>query len=248
MGDSINIREYILIFKRRKWIVIIIMMVCILAGAGMTYLNHKNYVPMYQTSTRIRINSGKNNPDGGFSPQYTALNQNIANSYGHLATSKNALNEIVSTLGIGESGDILKGSIVVTPQESNAEFIDVSVTYSDANIAQSIADLVPTAFNNELKRVVNLDCIEVVDKPIKPTYPINSASNKPLKIGIAGGIIVSIFIVLLLECLNSKITTPEDVENYWGLPVIGVVPYDNYKKKRCKREKGKKTKQSVEVN
>ena len=45
--------------------------------------------------------------------------------------------------------------------------------------------------------------------------------------------------VLLLECIDNKIVTPEDAEKYWELPVIGIVPLEK------ENAKGKKVKTDV---
>ena len=37
MGDSINLKEYVDMFKRRKGIIILVMLVCLVMGAYKTY-------------------------------------------------------------------------------------------------------------------------------------------------------------------------------------------------------------------
>ena len=53
-------------------------------------------------------------------------------------------------------------------------------------------------------------------------------------------IAIGIFIVFLLECLDNKIKTPEDIEACIGIPVLGTVHYyetgDNKKSKKNKRK------------
>ena len=53
---------------------------------------------------------------------------------------------------------------------------------------------------------------------IKPRPSLNMAIAGAL------GMMVSIFIVFLLEYLDSTIKTPGDVEKYLGLNVIGTIP------------------------
>ncbi len=57
------------------------------------------------------------------------------------------------------------------------------------------------------------------------------------------GIVVGLFLVFLVEALNNKITTPEEAEKYWGVPLLGTIPYDDGKEK-----KDKKKKNNIEVN
>ena len=53
-------------------------------------------------------------------------------------------------------------------------------------------------------------------------------------------IVIGIFIVFLLDYLDNKIKTPEDIEACVGIPVLGTVLYyetgDNKKSKKNKRK------------
>ena len=59
MGETVNIREYIDMFRRIKWIVIITILICLAFGGYKTYKNYVSYVPMYKSKITIRINSMK---------------------------------------------------------------------------------------------------------------------------------------------------------------------------------------------
>jgi capsular exopolysaccharide synthesis family protein len=58
--------------------------------------------------------------------------------------------------------------------------------------------------------------------PVKPAKP-----NKMLNIAVAFtlGLIIFIPLAFILELLDYKIKSPEDVEKYLNLPVLGVIPY-----------------------
>lgn len=59
MEQSINLREYVDMFKRRKLIVILIMIICLGLGGYKTYKNYVNYVPTYRSTVTVRINTAK---------------------------------------------------------------------------------------------------------------------------------------------------------------------------------------------
>ena len=60
MGDSINLKEYVDMFKRRKGIIILVMLVCLVMGAYKTYRNYISYKPTYSSTVTVRINTAKN--------------------------------------------------------------------------------------------------------------------------------------------------------------------------------------------
>ena len=109
MEEILNIKEYLEIFKRRKFIILFILIVCISRGAYITYQRNKSYVPVYQSTVSVRINNMKsykppkdekeaqNQSIYMNSLSNSNLNQNIASSYYSLATSKRALLEVVKS-------------------------------------------------------------------------------------------------------------------------------------------------------
>ena len=38
------------------------------------------------------------------------------------------------------------------------------------------------------------------------------------------GVMIGLFIIILIEFLNNKIKTPQDIEKELGLPLLGVIP------------------------
>ena len=59
MQETVNIREYIDIFKRRKWIVIVALLIGLLFGGYKSYRNYISYRPTYTSTVTIRINTMK---------------------------------------------------------------------------------------------------------------------------------------------------------------------------------------------
>lgn len=245
MGDSINLKEYVDMFKRRKGIIILVMLVCLVMGAYKTYRNYISYKPTYSSTVTVRINTTKNfkqseddEEDG--SNQYTdpyssyniSQNQNIASSYSTLATSPNVYSIVASSLKISPA-DV--GSISATQREDMMEFIDITVTSNSAEIAKKVAERVPEAFNQELINMIGIDCVQVIYKASEGTLIPRGRDLTIAKYAVMG-LVLSIFLVLLRECLDTRIVTPDDVVKYWDYPLLGTIPMD------VENKKGKKSK------
>ena len=245
MGDSINLKEYVDMFKRRKGIIILVMLVCLVMGAYKTYRNYISYKPTYSSTVTVRINTAKNfkqseedEEDG--SNQYTdpyssyniSQNQNIASSYSTLATSPNVYSIVASSLKISPA-DV--GSISATQREDMMEFIDITVTSNSAEIAKKVAERVPEAFNQELINMIGIDCVQVIYKASEGTLIPRGRDLTIAKYAVMG-LVLSIFLVLLRECLDTRIVTPDDVVKYWDYPLLGTIPMD------VENKKGKKSK------
>ena len=207
------------------------MVICISIGELIAFKINSSYTPMYTTSARIRVNTVKTVPDAGYNPGLASANQGIVGTYLDLSKSKSTLKEVASIVGNDITAKSLSGMYTLTPDENNSEFVNITATHSNPEIALAIANAVPTAFNNELIKTIKLDCIEVIDAPVLPQSPIPQVKTSMWKKATLVGIVLSIFVVLLMEFLNNKIVTPKDVEEHWQLPLIGVVPHIEEKKK-----------------
>lgn len=259
MGESINISEYIDIFKKRKWIIFITIIIFMIAGRVLQYRHDKFYIPTYSSTVSVRINVNKEiaseekssskksskektqNEESALdsntaSLQSSALNQSIAEKYYSLATSKRAMMDLINQLNLNTTPEIMSNQITVAPEENLMEFIDITVRNTDSALAQKIASTMPEVFNKEIKTVIGLDCVEVLYDATEPMINPKPQDNTFRNLTIVG-IVLAIFIVLLLECLDNKLVTPDDAEKYWGLPVIGVVPFE---KQSAKGKKGNK--------
>ena len=44
------------------------------------------------------------------------------------------------------------------------------------------------------------------------------------------GVMIGLFVVFLIEYLDNKIKTPQDIEKHLGLPILGVIPNEKLAK------------------
>ena len=129
-NTTINIKEYILMFKKRKLIIFLIMIISLTCGFGIKFMREKSQVLTYQTSARIRVNTAKNNPEE-LSPNITAMNQNISTTYISLAKSKYTLNEMKKLLNSDLSPEAIGSKYSLSLDSDNAEFVNINVIDTD---------------------------------------------------------------------------------------------------------------------
>ena len=245
MIESINIHEYIDMIKRRRKIIILILLVSLLFGAYKTVRNYLSYEPKYSSHIVIKIDSlkvqkeeaakknkeNKDNEEGSeegtddtsagfFNYGIISQDESISTRYYSYLNDPGVYPKVAQVAGVRKSQI---NSISATPQEERPEVIDVSVSSNDAKAAQMIANAVPEVFNTELLKETGIDCVSVVYEASEGMLVPRATDLSIVKYAMAG-LVFAIFIVLLMECLNTKIVTPDDVEKHWELPLLGVVP------------------------
>ena len=154
-------------------------------------------------------------------------NQNIASSYVGITTKEQFRKKVAAVSGVQMSQI---GSVIATQNADVPTFVDMKIVSLSPEIASKVAQAAPDAFNQELIEIAKVDCVEVVYEPTTPALIPRSRDLTLIKC-LAVGIALSIFIVLLVECLDTRIKTPNDVAKYWDLPLIGVIPMDDGKTK-----------------
>ena len=93
--------------------------------------------------------------------------------------------------------------------------------------ARDIANEIPKVFKKEAKRITKANDIQVIDKAILPQSPIKPNKMMNITIAAALGAMIGLFVVFLIEYLDNKLKTPQDVEEYLELPLLGVVIREN---------------------
>ena len=168
-----------------------------------------------------------NNGTGQSNEEYNLYNysaiaqdESIASRYYTYAADSAAYDKVAQVAGVRASKVL---SISASQSEDRLEEINITVTSSDAKSAQLIAAAMPKVYGDLLLKETGIDCVSTVYDATPGVRSHRRVDTSVPRYGL-GGLVIAIFIVLLLEILNTKIITPDDVEKYWELPLLGVVP------------------------
>jgi len=219
---ELELRDIFRIIWARIWIIVLITIVAMLASGIISYFYLDK---IYESSTTLIVNKQKD--DNEKEVQYTyndiLLSQKLVSTYTEIAKSSYVLERVIKELNLDLSPAQLKEMIAVS---AVGDTQIIRITVSDVFparatvIAEKMAELLPIRVS-ELEMPDN---VKVVDKAKVPSSPVKP---RPLmNIAIAGvlGIMVGLGIIFLIEYLDNTIKTPDDVQKYLGLPVLGSIP------------------------
>lgn len=221
MEETIDLREYFFILKKKMWIIVLSAVICgVISGLVSFYV----LTPVYEANTTLIVNKEVENQ----TTQMTTsddLNfvQKLALTYGEIIKSRSVITSTINKLNLDMTYEELSEAVSITNVE-NTQIIKISVKHENPRVAATICNTIPEIFSTEVQRIVKASGTEVIDKAAVPEEPIKP--NKKMNIAIAtvlGGMI-SVFVVFLKQSLNTKIKEPKDIEEKLGLPVFGVVP------------------------
>lgn len=218
--EVIDLREYLSIIKKKWFIMAILCAVCVAASAVYSFFIAK---PVYQAETTLIVKTEKTEGTNSLSNDQVMVSQKLALTYGEIIKSRKVLDEVIKNLDLKESNGSLASKISVSTV-TDTQIIKVSVQDTNKSNVAKIANEIPKVFAKEAIRIADANGVEVIDKAQTPVNPVSP--NKKMNILIAGvlGVMIGLFIIILIEFLNNKIKTPQDIEKELGLPLLGVIP------------------------
>lgn len=221
MEETIDLREYFFIIKKKLWVIALSAALCGLISGLVSFFVLD---PVYETQTTLIVNKEVDEEMGQKSTT-DDLNyvQKVALTYGEIIKSNTVITSTIKELGLDLTYEELIDSINVT-NVADTQIIKISVQNTNPYLATSICNTIPKIFEVEAQRVVKASGIEVIDKAVVPKNPIKPNKMMNIAIAMVLGVMVSVFIIFLREALNTTIKEPKDIEDKLGIPVFGVVP------------------------
>ena len=220
MEETVDLREYFGIVKKRFWIVALITIIAVVVSGVISFFMLN---PVYEAKSTLIVNTDKNEETQMITGDQFNVTQKLAVTYGEIIKSRSVLDDVIKNLKLDdEYGDLVK-TVTVSPVK-DTQIISISVQDTNKEKARDIANEIPKVFKKEAKRITKANDIQVIDKAILPQNPIKP--NKMMNMAIAAvlGAMIGLFVVFLIEYLDNKLKTPQDIEKHLGLSVLGVVP------------------------
>lgn len=236
MNESIDLKEYINIFRKRGWIVLLTTIIAIAISGILSFFVIE---PVYQAQLTFMVNFNQNE-----NAQITQADMDygtkLVETYKPIIKSRKVTQKIKNNLNLSMSQSTIGNSIQIN--SISGPVMSVTVDSTNPKLAADIANEVPEVFGKELKRIAKVDGIEVIDTAKAPNSPVSPNKIKNMIKAAIIGIVIAIFIILLLEVLDNKVKTVEDIEKYIELPVLGSISeFDNKKfDKKHKKSKWKR--------
>lgn len=221
MEETIDLRDYFFILKKKIGVILTSMIICGLISGIVSFFV---LTPVYEANTSLIVNKEVGNKVTEMTTT-DDLNyvQKLAITYGEIIKSRAVITPTIEKLDLNMTYEALASAVSVT-NVSDTQIIKISVQHENPKVAMKICNTIPSIFSEEVQRIVKASGVEVIDKAILPTNPIKPNKKMNVLIAMVLGAMVSVFIIFLIEALNTKIKEPKDIEEKLGIPVFGVVP------------------------
>jgi len=211
-----------ILFKR----IGLILLVTIFAAAAVGAYSWLLLDDVYQASSTVIVSNQKAAVTDGSSQltysDYT-LNVQLVDSYRIICKTNRVLDQVIAELGLPMTREQLSGKISVTGA-GDTEIIHIQVKDKDPVLAQSITNTITRIFQSEVKDIMQMDNVQIIDEAPLPRVPVEPSRMRNVVIGLMVGLVLGICLAFLLEYLDRSVKTEEQLAEILGVPVLGSVP------------------------
>ena len=209
--------ELLHLLRKKLALVICVPLVCALAAGAFCYgVMGDTYTA--STSMYVLARDAASSADS-LSTELSA-SQMISNDVSTLLASDRVKEETARSLGLADLEDF---DIEVT-NETTSRVVSLSVTGSDARTVADVANTMVGEVSSIAREVMDIESVNAIDRARPPEEP--SGPNRPLYVAVAlvVGFFAAVAIVMVVDTLDTRVRSHEEVEELLGIPVIGRIP------------------------
>ena len=224
--------------------IMVIIATGIIVGLG-AFLVAKFFItPQYESETKLYVLNRAN--DSATTLSDVQLSTQLTKDYKILVTSAPVMNEVIKELKLDMKASQLASSISVdTP--SDTRVLQITVVSDDPYQAKKIADCVAKVSSQKICDIMKIEQVNVIEEGSLSEIPAFAVVQKWTIIGALAGIVLSAAVIVIKSMLDDTVKTTEDVEKYFDLSTLAVIPIseemdDGWPKNKKKSRKNKKNK------
>ena len=220
---EIGMRDFGDVFVHCWWIMLL---AAVVVGVALYLFLNATHKDEYTAEASIYVMRSTGDGEGdGTTSQDISIATYLVRDAPELILSHQVLDRVIIQQNRILSYEQLKEMITITNEE-NTRILYLSVTAADpveaASLVTSLANVTCDFMNNDMYDGQKL--FKVVDQNVVPDQPSNPISMlKILLVAFACAIVVYV-VYLVMFLMDDKINTPEDVERYLGLNLLGQIP------------------------
>lgn len=201
---------------------IAVLLVVFLLGAVVGFVGTKLFIPpKYTASTRVYVLNRSN--EGAVVSSDFSLSNYMVTDYQVLITGRNVTAEVAKNLNLDMTNKELAEMIQVTAPD-NTRVLQISVTDTDARRAADIANQVRDVATEQIKRIMDVDAVNLVYAAEIPEEPSSPSVVKNTVIVALAALVMAAGVYVVAFLLDDTLRTEEDVQQYLGLSTVGVIP------------------------
>lgn len=221
--EELNLRRLAeIIFKHIGMIIA----VTLIAGILAFVYSETMIVPEYESAVSVYVNNEKSGESNKILSSDITASQMLVDTYVVIVKSDTVLNQVSDRLndeGItGYNANVLRTKITASSVDQT-EIFQINVRDTDPENTYMIANIIAEICPEVIKDFVEASSVKVIDYAVMGVRVAPNIQNNML-LGLALGLFLSCAFVVLREIFDMRIKTEDELEQWFKLPILGVVP------------------------
>lgn len=193
---------------RKRWRLIVVLPIIVTLTAAI--LNFFVLKPVYEATATVIVGRQANS-------------QAAPTTYQTIAKSRTLLSQVQQKIGSNVDIDALQNAISVRAMQ-NTEIVSISVQDTNAQKAADLTNLVSAEFTKRIVELKKVGSAGIADQAVAPNAPVKPKKAQNVMIALIFGLLVSLGLAFLLEFMDNKVKTPEEIEELTGMTILGTIP------------------------
>ena len=214
---EIDLFQLLLALKKK----IVVILAAVLAGGLIAGIYTHFFITPVYSSTSMMLVLGNESSESSLTD--LQVGSQLTGDYSVLIKSRPILQEVIDNLGLDMSYQQLEGMITIQTPE-NARILEVTVTYTDPQMAKQIVDEVSSVSTTFIGEQMGMAAPKIIEDGDVPAGPVSPSLRRNILLGAVAGGVIAAGIVILIAILNDTIKSEEEISRYLGLPSLGSVP------------------------
>ena len=206
-----------------RWIILAAVVGLIIGGL----VGYRLIVPRYTATAKLYMLSSDNSVVDLSALQ---ISSNLTNDYVEVFKTWELHEMVRDQLGLDYSYNELTKMLNIS-NPSGTRVIYVSVTNEDPALAARIANAYVSAAQTFVETHMDSKTPSQFSEALVPTAPVTRSARFFMAIGLLLGMVIACAVIVVIELLDDRPKTPDDILKYTGLTTLAVVPVTDPKRK-----------------
>ncbi len=218
----LSLSDVLQIFWRRVWIVILVVLVCVGTAVGVSLWQ----TPVYVASAQLWLGQEQQSQDQPIDMSSIEGLQQLTHTMVVAIESRPMAEEVIQRRGLQMGSQDFLDHLTVE-QVEDTEFLLLSYRDTDPERATEVVNDVSDVSTRRIS-AAKASISDITITPWQPAVvPDAPVSPNPLRNGLLAlglGLMLGTGLAFLLEYLDDRWRSPEEVERVSGVPAFGVIP------------------------
>lgn len=150
-------------------------------------------------------------------------NKALISTYSEIVKSRGIADKVINNLNLDMDYEEFSEKVSIESVK-DTQIISVMVVDTIPERAQDIANETANIFKDSIGDIMKVDNVQILDGATLPEKPSSPNIKKNTAIGVVLGLILGVMISIFKEISDTTIKSQDDINKYFDLPVIGIIP------------------------